>query len=242
MRIALLSDIHGNDVAFRAVLADIATRGADKIIFLGDVATLGAQPQRTLELLMELDCPCIMGNHEVFLFRPGLLERYTKAVHIIESVNWCRDQLSKASLDYLAGFKPTLELPLGSDSTLLLYHGSPRSNMDDILATTPPERVDEVLDGRHAAVMAGGHTHLQMLRQHRGILLVNVGSVGMPFKEYVAGGRPTILAHAEYAVIEEAGGVVSVTLHRVPLDKSALQKSVAETKNPLREWLMQQYA
>jgi predicted phosphodiesterase len=242
MRIALLSDTHGNDVAFRAVIVDIKARGADQTIFLGDVATLGAQPQRTVELLMELDCPCIMGNHEGFLLRPGMLEKYTKAVATIESVNWCRDQLSKESLDYLATFKRTLELPLGSNATLLLYHGSPRSFLEDILATTPPERVDEVLDGRDATVMAGGHTHLQMMRQHRGILLVNVGSVGMPFKEYVGGQRPTLLAHAEYAVIEEDGGVVSVTLHRVPLDRSALQKSVAESKNPMREWLMQQYA
>ena len=242
MRIALLSDTHGNDVAFRAVIADIKARGADHTIFLGDVATLGAQPQRTVELLMELECPCIMGNHEGFLLRLGMLEKYTKAVATIESVNWCRDQLSKESLDYLATFKRTIELPLGSNATLLLYHGSPRSFLEDILPTTPPERVDEVLDGRDATVMAGGHTHLQMMRQHRGILLVNVGSVGMPFKEYVGGQRPTLLAHAEYAVVQEDGGVVSVALHRVPLDRSVLHKSVAESKNPMREWLMQQYA
>jgi len=90
--------------------------------------------------------------------------------------------------------------------------------------------------------MAGGHTHLQMLRQHRGNLLLNVGSVGMPFKEYVAGGRPTILAHAEYAVVEQTATAVTVCLFRLRLDRTALQNSLGETHNPLRAWLIQQYS
>ena len=90
--------------------------------------------------------------------------------------------------------------------------------------------------------MAGGHTHIQMLRQHRGRFVVNVGSVGMPFREYAAGARPTILAHAEYAVVEETHGVVDISLRRVPLDKTAMRDSLAQTTNPLRDWLIQQYA
>jgi predicted phosphodiesterase len=242
MRVALLSDLHGNDVAFRAVLADIRRQGADQIVCLGDVATLGAQPQRTVELLFELNCPCIMGNHDAFLLDPELLKAYTSAAAVIDSVNWCREQLSREAFAYFANFKPILEIPLGSNSALLLYHGSPRSNVEDILATTPPEQLDALLGERNAAVMAGGHTHLQMLRQHRGSLVVNAGSVGMPFKEYVAGGRPTLLAHAEYAIVEQKDGVVSVTLHRVPIDRRALQDSVSATGNPLRQWLIEQYA
>ncbi|TFV42530.1 metallophosphoesterase [Bradyrhizobium frederickii] len=241
MRIALLSDIHGNDVAFRAVLADIRMRGVDQIVCLGDVATLGSSPQRTVELLAGLNCLCIMGNHDAFLFEPELVKAYTRAAHVIDAIDWCREELSRDSLDYLRTFKPLAALPLGLGS-MLLYHGSPRSNVEDILATTPPELLDAILEGRQAMVMAGGHTHVQMLRQHRGSLVVNVGSVGMPFKEYVAGARPTILTHAEYAVVEEAGGVVGVTLYRVPVDKNALQDSLAQTTNPLRDWLIQQYA
>jgi predicted phosphodiesterase len=229
-------------VAFSAVLKDIRRRGVDQIYFLGDVATLGPNPQRTVELLFELNCACIMGNHDAFLLEPGLVETYTKAPLVIEAVGWCKEQLSSESLDFLATFHLILEIPLGTNSKLLLYHGSPRSNVEEVLATTSPTQMDVLLDGQHAAVMAGGHTHLQMLRQHRGNLVLNVGSVGQPFKEYVAGGRPTILAHAEYAVVEEAGGVVSAALYRVPLDKSALQNSVSESGNPLRDWLRQQYA
>jgi predicted phosphodiesterase len=241
MRIALLSDIHGNDVAFDAVLADIRKRGVDQVAFLGDVATLGPRPQRTVEMLFELNCLCIMGNHDAFLLEPGLVAAYTKASLVIEAIDWCGQQLSVESLDFIATFKSVSEIPLGPSARLLLYHGSPRSNVEEILATTPPEQLDVLLDGQHATVMAGGHTHLQMLRQHRGHLVLNVGSVGQPFKEYVAGGRPTILAHAEYAIVEEAAGVVSAALYRVPVDKRALQDSVARTGSPLRDWLRQQY-
>jgi hypothetical protein len=96
---------------------------------------------------------------------------------------------------------------------------SPRSHMEDILAFTPPEALDAMLAGTPAAVLAGGHTQIQMLRQHHGPLLVNPGSVGLAFKDYVGGRAPAILSHAEYALIEEFGGVIGVSLRRLALDK-----------------------
>src|SRR5262249_29203193 len=116
MRVALLSDIHGNDVALRAVLADIGRRGVDQIVCLGDVATLGPTPQRTVELLVELNCLCIMGNHDSFLLESGLVEAYTQAAPIIDAINWCREQLPRESFDWLSTFKPIAELPLGLSS------------------------------------------------------------------------------------------------------------------------------
>ena len=95
MRVALLSDIHGNDVALRTVLADIHRQGVDQIVCLGDVATLGPTPQRTVELLVELNCPCIMGNHDAFLLDPGLVKAYTQATPVIDAIDWCREQLSR---------------------------------------------------------------------------------------------------------------------------------------------------
>ncbi len=90
--------------------------------------------------------------------------------------------------------------------------------------------------------MAGGHTHLQMLRQHRGMLIVNPGSVGLPFKEFVGGQTPTVLSHAEYATVEANTSALNVNLRRVPLDKNALREAVAACDNPLRGMLLQQYA
>jgi predicted phosphodiesterase len=242
MRIALVSDIHGNEVAFRAVLDDIDRVGVDQLICLGDVATLGPRPGFVLDELRTRRCPCILGNHDDFLVDAQLIDRYTEAPIIKEAVSWCRDQLSSAELEFVRTFKAELEVDLGDGAKLLLFHGSPRSHMEDVLATTPPDELDVFLDGRSATVMAGGHTHIQMLRQHRGILLVNPGSVGLAFKEYVAGRAPTLMLHAEYAIVEALRGAVSVSLRRVPLDAAALAAAVRPSDNPLRGMLLAEYA
>lgn len=67
VRAALLSDIHGNAVAFRAALADVERHDVDLIVSLGDVAQRGPQPKECVDLLRELDCPCVSGNSDEFL-------------------------------------------------------------------------------------------------------------------------------------------------------------------------------
>jgi predicted phosphodiesterase len=242
MRIALISDLHANEVALDAVLADIERVGVDRIICLGDVATLGPRPAAVIERLRDLGCPCILGNHDAFLLDPDLIHTYTEVPVVVEAVDWCRHRLSDAHLDFLRTFQPSLELSLDAECKALLFHGSPRSHMEDLLATTSADELDRALAGQEAAVMAGGHTHIQMCRQHRGTLLVNPGSVGAPFKDVVNGRPPTILPHAEYATVEAAGGTVSINLRRVPLDRGALRDAVAACDNPLRGMLLEQYA
>lgn len=91
------------------------------------------------------------------------------------------------------------------------------------------------------SVLAGGPTHLQILRQHRGRLLVNPGSVGMPFKEYVAGGPPQVLPFAEYAIVEADSSSVDVRLQRVGLDKEAVRRAVLAVDYPLAAFLAKAY-
>jgi putative phosphoesterase len=242
MKIALISDLHGNQVALTAVLDSIRRDGADQIVCLGDVATLGVRPAWVLQTLRELGCLCIMGNHDEFLLEPEMLKGYNEAPIIAQAVDWCRDRLGPDELAFVRGFRRKAELSLGEAGTLLVFHGSPRSHMEDLLATMPADQLDEALDGHVATVMAGGHTHVQMLRQHRGILLVNPGSVGMPFLEYVGGRAPRLMAHAEYALVEADGQGVNVRLHRVALDRAALRASVQDSDNPLAPSLLQEWS
>ena len=242
MRIALISDIHANEIALHAVLGDMEQVGVGQMVCLGDVATLGPTPGAVLQTLQVLECPCIMGNHDAFLLDPTLIHTYTESPMITAAVDWCRNQLSGKALEFLRTFQPQLEISLDAQTTLLLFHGSPQSHMDNILSTTSPDELDGLLAGHNASVMAGGHTHIQMLRQHRGLLIVNPGSVGLAFKEFVAGEPPTLLAHAEYAMVEATHGGVTVTLRRVPINKNVLREAVEACDNPLRNWLLQQYA
>jgi putative phosphoesterase len=242
MRIALISDLHANEVALRAVLADIDRVGCDEVICLGDVATLGPQPNAVIQLLRERTTRRILGNHDDFMLNPDLIHSYTEVPVVVDSVEWCRARLSDDEVAFLRTFSPNLEIALDDASTLVLFHGTLRSHMEDLLATTPPKEVDEMLMGRRGTIMAGGHTHLQMTRQHNGILIVNPGSVGLPFRAHPVNSPPTLLEHSEYATIEATAGTVSVQLRRVPVDRRAMAAAVAATDNPINHYLLEQYS
>jgi hypothetical protein len=160
---------------------------------------------------------------------------------IREAIDWCREVLPEEHKAFLRGFEPGFVLPLGRREELMLYHGSPASNAVDLLSDTPADELELQLGHRRAAVMAGGHTHVQMIRQHRGHWLVNPGSVGAPFLEFVNHGPPRIPARAEYATVQSRGEHVSVALHRVGLDRHALAKAALESANPMREALAAHY-
>jgi predicted phosphodiesterase len=241
VRVALISDLHGNEIALRAVRDEIDHAGVDEIVCLGDVATLGPRPREVIDILRERGCACIMGNHDEFLVDPTLVQEYSREQPVIDAVDWCRDTLASDELDFVANFERTRRVPLDDHSTLFLFHGSPSSNMTDIVETTHPEDLDRMLSGHTATVMAGGHTHIQMVRHHRDTVVVNPGSVGLAFKDYAKGKAPTLLPQAEYATIESVDGRVRVGLHRVVLDAYALCEAAEASDLPMRDLLVAQY-
>lgn len=245
MRVVLISDIHGNRLALEAVLRDARLESGDIVACLGDTASLGPHPREVLHMLRELGGPCIMGNHDAFLVQPDLVRQYTQVPVITQAIDWCRDQLGAEDLDFIRSFAAQLTLPLGEHHSLLLFHGSPESHMRDLLATTLDSELEASLGARRASVMAGGHTHIQLLRQHRGNWLLNPGSVGMPFRAYVAGQRPEIMPYAEYALLHVVGETLGVELKRVGLERQALRSAVEHWSNSpalLRADLLLQYA
>jgi predicted phosphodiesterase len=237
MRLALISDLHANLLALDAVLRDARRAGFDRLVCLGDVVTLGPRPGAVLERLQALGCPCILGNHDEFMFEPALIRTYTDAPAVVASIEATRQSLSAAEVTFLRSFVRTLRV-----DDVFLYHGTPRSNIENLLATTPADDVDVMLGDHGARVCVGGHTHLPMLRQHRGALIVNVGSVGTPFRDFVTGGPPTILPHAEYAIVDVSSSGVHVDLRRVSLDRMALAAQAADWENPLAAMLRGMYA
>src|ERR1700719_4333038 len=128
MRVALISDIHSNEVALRAVLNDIRRTGVDQVVCLGDVANLGPEPNAVIEILAGLGCPCIMGNHDEFLLDPQLVHTYSQSPGVVASVDWSRSRLSAGELEFIRAFERDREIALANNAKLYVFHGSPRSN------------------------------------------------------------------------------------------------------------------
>src|SRR5258708_5784923 len=104
MRVALISDIHGNEIALAAVLAEIDHEAVDVAYCLGDIATLGPRPRETLDMIRSRGLRCVMGNHDEFLLLPDLISTYSTVPIVAEAVDWCRTELSTADLDFLRHF------------------------------------------------------------------------------------------------------------------------------------------
>jgi predicted phosphodiesterase len=125
----------------------------------------------------------------------------------------------------------------------LCYHGSPRSFDDGIAAITPDATVKQMLAGFSATVMAGGHTHIQMIRRYEDSHLVNIGSVGLPGVN--AGSSELPINHAvswaEYGVLSVEHGRLSIDLRRTPLDVATMLQEAQHTRMPHLDWWMQKW-
>lgn len=237
MRIAIIADIHANCVALDAVLADIEALQPEQIVCLGDVAATGPQPRQVIERLRALGCPVVMGNADAWLLDPQPFEADDQDMRRIEAIDgWCAAQLAPAELVYLRTFQPTIELLLGAGGTLLCCHGSPLSNTDIIRATTPDDELERMLGDHRPTVLAGGHTHTQMLRRYRDLIVLNPGSVGLPFEQNSTTGRTRNPPWAEYAVVDWGDGKLSIRLRRVPVDVAAIVQAARASDMPHAQW------
>jgi predicted phosphodiesterase len=235
VRVALIADIHGNLPALDAVLAELQREGVDQAVCLGDIS-IGPQPVETLERVRSLGCPVILGNWDAWLVEgmPDLDGGFLGQV-LSETCSWAGGRLSPEQQDLLLGFAPVLELDLPDGEQLLAFHGSPRSFEDAIFATTPDEELEEMLDGRHALVHVGGHTHFQLVRRLGESLVVNPGSIGLPFRRALPGVME-VAPWAEYGVLTFEDGRVSVDLRRAPFDLDELLTALRDSGMPHAEW------
>lgn len=230
MRFAIISDIHGNLHALELVLADIEKAAVDQIICLGDVASLGPEPNKVIARLRELKIPTIMGNHDNYLLNLQLTENHHPWLRAMEK--WAVEKLPEDDLDFLRSFPSQLSFPLDPDTTMLCFHGSLRSNEEFLYPTTTPETLDEIFSGQDAKVFVGGHTHVQMIRQHGQVTLLNPGSVGMPFEFPTRGPEPRALLRAEYAVVDMTDGKLTFELYQLPIDFEKLTVAARSSGMP----------
>ncbi len=232
MRVALFSDVHGNAVAFDAFLADLDLQDVDRVVCLGDHAQGGAQPAGCLERLRDLECPAVMGNSDHFLLTldPGD-EPVTEAQ--LETVRWSQAQLSEEQLDFHRSFQPTVELDLGGGgSTLLAFHGTPRSRDEIVGPWMDEEAFRRPFAAVEATVLAGGHTHQQWARRLGERYYVNPGSVGLAYDQHQAEESFRADPCAEYAVLTVNGRGAGVEFRRIPFDAGAVVQAIEASGMP----------
>lgn len=252
MKIAIISDIHGNLPALQTVLAEIATEGVDSTINCGDTLGGPLAAARTAELLMARQIPMIAGNHE--------RQMLTLPTSKLSASDACAlAELSNEQQAWLATAPPTLWLA----DDVFVCHGTPHSDLrywletvvDDfgsngspgVRAATKAEVLARLGTGLHlkASLIICGHTHIPRVVSVTSptgghlITVVNPGSVGLPayddiypYKHHIENGSP----HARYAIAERTATGWQVELRSVVYDFESMARLAQSRQRP--DWVV----
>jgi diadenosine tetraphosphatase ApaH/serine/threonine PP2A family protein phosphatase len=191
MRIAVVSDVHGNRHAFEAVLQDIAGAGCEEMWCLGDLVGYGAEPDACVDLAREHAAICLAGNHDLGVVGSLPLEQFSRGAQL--AARWTQETITPETRQYLAGLEPScLEEAVG------LFHASPRDPIWEYVLS--PLQAELCLDVQSHRVCFVGHSHVALsfwrmpgaaatgqtraadegLEIGDGEWLLNPGSVGQP--------------------------------------------------------------
>jgi len=191
VRIAIVSDIHGNRQAFEAVLEAIGDSRCEQMWCLGDLVGYGAEPDACVELARRHASVCLAGNHDLGVRGTLPLEEFSRGAQL--AAQWTRQTISAETLDYLNSLEPQ-----NLDEQVGLYHASPRDPVWEYVLS--PLQAELCLDAQSHRVCLIGHSHVALsfsrldgaaatgqtrdegerLDLTSGEWLINPGSVGQP--------------------------------------------------------------
>ncbi|MFC1961116.1 metallophosphoesterase family protein, partial [Chloroflexota bacterium] len=242
MRLAILSDIHGNVVALNALLDDLASvGGADQTWILGDLVAFGPAPVETLDVIRSLPeetTQVIQGNTDRYVAtwaRPherkptvDTWDQYCQQMLQRDAnFTWTSMHISSEDAIYLLELGTDLDLLVTGYGPVVAFHAGPDDDEMDLHADTPEDVLLDALLVREGRMAIGGHTHRGMDLQLDGWRFVNVGSVGMPLD----GDQ-----RAAYALITFKDGDAVVDLRRVTYDVDGVITALQASDNPAKDF------
>jgi predicted phosphodiesterase len=221
-RIAVIADIHGNVPALRAVLDDLDRQSLDEVIVGGDLVGRGPQGSRIVDIIADRGWPTIRGNHEDYLLS---FRRKDVPDDWLEADEWAASRWMAAELDdEHAEFVDQLPMAYTSSVApgLRVVHGSPESYTDGIGPWLDQSAIARRWNQVDESVLVCAHTHRPLIRQidRDSGIVVNVGSVGLPFN-----GDP----RAQYAILEHSDGRWDVEFRQVEYDRDHLIERYHDT-------------
>ncbi|HEY3614395.1 MAG TPA: metallophosphoesterase family protein [Gaiellales bacterium] len=188
MKVAALYDIHGNDDALAAVLAELEALGVDLVVIGGDIAG-GPFPNETADAVRALGdrALAIRGNGERELVEARLRldsgsERIDASDVWSSRTHWAAGELDQARLNWMRALPPLSSVEIDGLGDVLFCHASPRSDEEIITPLSSEQRIAPMFEGVAQRTVVNGHTHAQFERRIGGTRLVNAGSVGMPYE------------------------------------------------------------
>ena len=219
MRILLISDVHANSWALRAV--EKTAGKTDYILCAGDTVNYGPDPAGAIHWLQEHKAVTVRGNHDHAVgFAVDPKASPLKQPLAIAMRDWTRDQLSPADMGWLLTLSRRLECRVGGAS-FMVVHGTPVNVLYDyrLVPDASEQLLQELTSQVRGDVLLVGHTHLPLLRNRGQLQIVNPGSVGQPLD-----GNP----HASYAIWQDG----QITLHRAAYDHQPVLDALSRIPLP----------
>ncbi|MFH1821308.1 MAG: metallophosphoesterase family protein [Methanobacteriota archaeon] len=217
MKIGLVSDIHSNLAAFKAVLKDMPK--VDKIICVGDLVGYAAEPNEVVKLARSKGIKSVMGNHDHAAVTKDVRGFNDRAA---AAAIWTSNKLSAENKNYLASLPTHLKLKLGGQE-LYFVHGSPRDPLNEYIFPDFSNRdMAKVTKGVEADIIVLGHTHIPMKYTILGKNIINPGGVGQPRDRD---------PRASYAVVNFDKGV-EIRFWRVEYDIEATAEKIKSSNLP----------
>ena len=226
MRVAIISDIHGNIGALEAVFADLATQSAEAVYCLGDLVGYAAFPNEVIDRIQRDNIPTIVGNYDdgVGFDRDecGCAYRDPEEQRLGDlSLRWTQRTVTAERKEFLRSLKPEIRFE-ADGKRFRLVHGSPRRMNEYLFEDRPLSSFQRLAATSECDVLIFGHTHKPYTKRVDGVLFLNAGSVGKP-----KDGDP----RACYVILETSGNV-TVEFRRIPYDVARMATAIRESDLP----------